>query len=196
MTEHTREAHEALRSIVRSLTNYPDEVDLCVVEVNGGAYWRMTVHADDQKKVVGIEGSHIKALTYILAEMGRQNGGWVYKLKLDEPINGQRRYSTPKPTVKSYNPAKAHELLARVVSLVTAGRVHVELDEDAGEDFAYTFTLVPRTSPDHHALTDARECTHRQTVIGALGTLWRAYAQRDGVRFTLQIRPSLFHVEH
>jgi drug/metabolite transporter (DMT)-like permease len=55
--------------------------------------------------------------------------------------------------------------------------------------FIFTFQILTRTVEDYNTLTVATEKADQpMTIIGAIGTLFRAYANREGVSFDLEVK--------
>ncbi len=189
MNEPTRTTLELVRTLVSSYILHPKKLLLTGSEIDGRVYFEMRAVADDQPKVIGKLGSHIKALRFLLKEIGLGQDTH-YTLNLLEPIPGAKG-ETPRPKdVTKYEIKPAHELLDRAVALLVLGQARVDCDRIPGDrPCSYLFTVTPRDYADYADLiTPDPDDSDKLTVVNALGTLFRAYANRDGVQFKIDIK--------
>lgn len=187
MKETTRTATELLRAIVLSFIDHPGAVRLTAKEMPGGVYWELQVHPDDMPKACGKMGTHIRAMKFLMAQIGARQR-MKYSLKLLEPEPGPVRPASPMKSVTSYDCRKAHELLVRALYQVTGMQEAVEIEEEGTTSFC--FAIVIRDKAHYVRIgVPPDDYDPSMTVIGALGTLWRAYAKKEGV--TLRIRADI-----
>lgn len=189
MNEQTRSTLELVRALVSSYILHPKKLLLEGSEVDGRVYFEMRAAFDDQPKLIGKQGSHIKALRFILREIGL--GQEVdYNLTLLEPIPGARgEPEKPKP-VSFYETKEAHELLERAAQSLVRGQVRVDCARIPGDrPCSFLFTITPRDLVDYADLITADDDDpEEQTVIGSLGTLFRAFANKAGVQFKIDVK--------
>ncbi len=75
MTPEAAKVEELIRETVGSFVEYPHALEFtCVESANGNANFKMRCHPDDESKVVGVGGSHIKAMTFLVRTLGLSKG--------------------------------------------------------------------------------------------------------------------------
>lgn len=189
MNEQTRSTLELIRALVASYILHPKKLLLEGSEIDGRIYFEMKAAFDDQPKLIGKGGSHIKALRFLLREIGR--GQQVdYNINLLEPTPGPRGEPEKPKAVSYYETKEAHELLERAAGSLVLGQVRVDCARIPGDrPCSYLFTITPRDANDYADLITPDDADpEEQTVIGALGTLFRAYANKAGVQFKIDVK--------
>lgn len=86
------ESHEDkqfLESLVKSLVDNPDSVNISRTVDEMGVLLMLDVHADDMGKIIGRSGNTAKAIRTLLRVVGMKNDARV-NLKINEPEGGQR----------------------------------------------------------------------------------------------------------
>lgn len=154
--------------------------------------WLIEVHQDDQRKVIGAKGSHIKALKFIVSELGLAVGA-DYRLKLrDRPTPEFPERSAPK-LAKAYDVTAAATLLADLLIQLTPsnpGKINVVCTNGRPgpkNPLAFSFIITP--SEAAATVLAKQDEAGDQTLLGAVGTIFRAYANREGVAFKLEVAP-------
>lgn len=193
LKEHT----DLIRRLIESFIDHPQSLRIETSDRNGHVYFLMQCHADDHPKMVGKGGSHFHALRLIIAELGKQ-AETSYKLcRYQEPEPAPRRERSASKMVTSYSPDDACRLMEAIFANLCAGQYAVEAEMNpALRPLTYTINITTRDSADYIALTRYASSTEHipenaespMTIIGAIGTLFRAYANRDGVRFSVQLK--------
>lgn len=189
MNDQTRTTLELVRTLVSSYILHPKKLLLTGSEIDGRVYFEMRGAADDQPKVIGKLGSHLKALRFLLKEIGLGQDT-IYTLNLLEPMPGTKGETPRAKDASNYDTKPAHELLDRAVALLVLGQARVDCDRIPGDrPCSYLFTVTPRDYADYADLITPDESdTEQLTVVNALGTLFRAYANKDGVQFKIDIK--------
>jgi predicted RNA-binding protein YlqC (UPF0109 family) len=185
MTTATETISDLLRDLATAFIDHPEKLDVSFKEFPGACNWSMRGHADDQPKLVGKRGAHIQALAFIVKALGLTNDS-LYKLKLLEPEPDARRDASPPRLASDYDPRAMRDLLCRVLENLGIGEFKVEAVTSPGMPIAVLFNIHTRTAEDYTALTVAPE-VGGLTVVGALGTLFRAHANKVGVRINLEV---------
>lgn len=164
---------------------------------NQSVYWTIQTHADDYRKVCGIRGAHIKALTFLIAEIGATAGA-EYKTWLKEPTVGEKLPMRPIDPVDAYDPREARDLLCRLLTALlgieTPFAVNVAFDGSRIKvppfSLLFEFQITVRSSDDHDRMTLPVDGDREErTVVGSLSELFRAYAAKAGVAFALKVLP-------
>jgi predicted RNA-binding protein YlqC (UPF0109 family) len=174
--------------IVRAITEHTETATVTQEHIPKKTQWYIRVHPEDQGKVRGRKAAHIIALQYIVQEIGYNHDEVQRVTLLDSPsferIEGIR---SPLRMAEHYNPMDAHELLHDILTAILASPFRIDvrtLTETA--PLAYDFHITTTTEEDQAALLESYdEDPTRNTLIAALGTLWRAYANREGVEFKI-----------
>lgn len=187
MTTETARLQALIRTIIEKFIDYPSSLMIEPKEQPGMVYWTIKGHADDQSKLVGKQGAHYQAMLVIIAELGNALETQYILKRYLEPDPAPRRDSMQKKTVTQYDPAEAEELLIQILTSIAVGEFAVNTIPLSPT--AFTFSIITPARADYNLLTVASEKrTNPMTLIGAIGTIFRAYANREGVRFNLEVR--------
>ena len=65
MSEETKDVHLLLTQLLKAIIDHPEDLRIETKEFQGRIEWRVRVHIDDQGKVIGKKGAHIKALQFL-----------------------------------------------------------------------------------------------------------------------------------
>ncbi len=184
----TKAEIELLREVIASYTDHPGDIRISTKPVPGALFFVIDVHADDQGKVIGKGGIHLRALKFLVAEIGRDSGT-AYRITLNEPEARSRKIETPTRENENYNALAACGLLARLVAFIAGGQTRVESERliQGGHLFKITF----QSEVDRARFTSVYPGTGIPgvTLLGVIETLWRAFANKEGTHFTLLALP-------
>lgn len=141
----------------------------------GDVYWMMKGHETDEGKLVGIDGCHVNALESLIVRIGtEQRKTYTFRLlTIGEP---RRRPQQAPRDVIEYDPRPARDLLCRLLYALAVQRFSVEVGP--GSDPRRSLTFVFRVKTASYIDGD---------MLDALGTLFRAIAKKDGVRFQISL---------
>lgn len=190
MTDTTK-TREVLRALVARIVAHGDDVVVEPTAESGGrALWTLRCHPDDESKVLGHSGTHATALIHLVESMGFARDA-IFNLKIETPGDSGDRAKTRREPAERYDPLPVSELLSRVLEELSLGEFAVRVRpstpaEDASEELSFVFEILPREKRDYSLLL-VRSTTNGLTLVGSIGTLFRAVARRDGVRFTLEV---------
>ena len=189
MNERTTKTRELILALIDSFTERYYDTKLTVTENLGTVVFTLRVSADDHRKVVGKEGSHIKALKYIVDELAAAHDA-RYDLRLTEPVPGPETNFAPVKIASTYSPHVAKELLGRVLDEIVGGPNYILSAHNAhvkGFDCAFLFKIHANDSETYSDLiAPAKDDTSGLTTVAALGTLFRAYANKEGTSFRVE----------
>lgn len=190
MNNETDQIKDLLRRLLEAFIDHPSDLTVDAKELPGRVDWKIKVHADDYGKVAGRQGAHIQALQFIVSKLGEVIGE-DFRLALREPDPGPRRGRSPEKKARSYDPSDASLLLQELLGEILQLPPQVEVDQAETPDgyLLFTFKIKPELHQDHDALIAHDEMFEGQTLIAALQTLFRAYANREGVIFQLEEAP-------
>ena len=188
MQPHVSETLQLLHELLAKFLDHAEAIQIEVREVPGAVYWSIKTHSADMPKAVGRGGAHVRSLGKLLAQIGTANDE-VWKLKLNPPDPGPRREASPPVRATAYDPATAEQLLGRTASAALGVTVEIETELTGHETLSYTFRVHPEGRKAFAELVAEREGDpFGVSLIDAIGVLWRAWAQRDGVRFSLEAK--------
>ncbi|MFT7644816.1 MAG: putative RNA-binding protein YlqC (UPF0109 family) [Candidatus Paceibacteria bacterium] len=100
----TYEDKQFLESLVKSLVDHPETVNINRTVDEMGVLLTLDVHADDMGKIIGRSGNTAKAIRTLLRVVGMKNDARV-NLKINEPEGGQRMNPEVVEAMKEDNPA-------------------------------------------------------------------------------------------
>ncbi len=193
--ENTERIADLFRDLVAAYTSKPDELELHIKDVPGAVYFKIRAHGDDQPALVGTRGSHVDALSLIFSEVGEAAGAPLVLTLLEPDVRSPRRMQLPPvPPKIRFNFMPAQALLIRLINALGISEVSFEvmerLDIDRKAKAEIEFKIFVRSSDDYEKLTvpmTAKYGAKIPTLIAALGTLFRAYAMKEGVIFELRV---------
>lgn len=187
----TEATYDLLMQILQSFTDHHQALELNAKEMPSRVEWFLKCHADDMGKVCGRQGAHIQALQYLVRQIGMKQDA-QHVLELMDPEPAPRRDRTPPKQADAYDPRPALGLLEDVLRGTLLGQFTVELTmlvTPHARPLTYVFQIHARDDDDQSKLLEpAANNPNRTTLIGAIGTLWRAYANKDGVVFKIECK--------
>lgn len=186
------EHHLLIWDLLAAIVWRKESLRLEVVERDGAMIWKAQGHTDDQPKLVGRQYSHYEALKLVVRALGDAEG-LFYSYKLIEPAPGPRAAARVPVIVTSYDVKPAVQLLSRLMESLRILRVVHGVEHMEGiPPLTYRLTLSVASNTDYRRLiVPPEDYSGDLTLIAALGTLFRAYANRDGVKFELAVNPPL-----
>ncbi len=99
------EDKQFLESVVRSLVDHPDSVNVNRTVDEMGVLLTLDVHAEDMGKIIGRSGNTAKAIRTLLRVVGMKNDARV-NLKINEPEGGKGMDRDMQEAMKEDNPAE------------------------------------------------------------------------------------------
>lgn len=187
MTTQTEQINDLLRELVETFIDHAHALSISAKEVPGAVYWTMQGHADDYGKLVGKKGAHVDAMTLLVSSLGTA-ADQLFTFKLLEPEPAPRRPASPTKTAAHYDPVPARDLLCRILDNLGLGQFAVSYKVEKDAQISVLFEIAVRTDEDYRALTVAPENSPKGlSVIAALGTLFRAHANKRGIRTQLEV---------
>lgn len=179
---------ELLRDLVHAFTMHPEALQLEAQHTTGAALWIMKGHKDDERFLVGSGGSHVRALSFLVRCIGlARREQYTFKLIT---IQAPRKRPPMDPNdAITHDPEPTRALLERILQELSIGSFSVDVGPGVGPRAAltYVFTIRVKDGADYNALTVAPFPESTETIVGALGTLFRAIAKKNGVRFDIAV---------
>lgn len=184
MTTETEKLHALLLSLVSSYVDHRDEIAIDAREHPGAVYWSIRGHAEDYGKLVGKGGAHFDALRTLIAAIGDARDELHVLNRFEEPEAARRRPAGPLVLRETYDPTAAVDLLTSLLeNLIGDFRVDARVKPNREPRIPFPLvailTVVVRAEEDATLLTAPRH--DGKSIVDALGTLFRARANREGV---------------
>jgi predicted RNA-binding protein YlqC (UPF0109 family) len=189
MTTETEKLSDLLRDLVSSYVDHGSEIEIEAVEHPGAVYWSIRGHAEDYGKLVGKGGAHFEALRTLIAAIGEAREELHVLNRFKEPEAARRRRPSDAEYAETYDPRPARDLLCRVLEPLV-GDFNVEATVRPNRDpripfpLFLTLTVTVRTEEDYAELAAPKQGV---TLVGALGALFRARANRDGIGIQIDV---------
>lgn len=173
----TETAASLLKRLAERLIAYPEQLIINPRAFRGAATWQLVPHPEDYGRLNGKQGTHIRALEFLMYRMGMVNSE-AYGVQLTE---SEYRQTTPVIVPRgTYQPEEDLELL---VDWMNALAIETSIDVIPMRDGRHgqQFIIVPRGPADLSELkgSDSND-EHARTIIGSIGTLFRAIGRVNG----------------
>lgn len=178
-----------LRRLLESFTDHHGDLELKFREMPGRVDWLLKGNLNDQGKLVGRQAAHIKAIKFILAELG-EVAGEQYFIRLMEANAGERGMpAPPRVAPADYDTTPAMELLYDLLKAMLDEPPTIGLIKDmAGDQPGWTFRIQCGRIQDYEKLIEPVDGEPaNQTLLTSLGTLFRAAGNKDGVSFKIEV---------
>jgi len=177
---------DLIRSLARCYVGKPDLIEVIhQAATDGSVYFALRGAPDDDSRLVGRSGCHVNALTYLVDQVGRAQDK-VFTFRLITKPDGHTPWFPPSAALK-YDPTAARELLVRWLSAL--GLSEFDLSVTPGEgprrSLFFNFDVACANRAEAEALFATPE--GETSIVGALGTLWRAISKQAGVRFQIRL---------
>ena len=190
LTDITLATEQLLRDLITTYTCDPDQVELEVKEHPGRVVWKLKVSAADMPLLCGKQGTHSKALLFLAGEIGK-NADKFYAFTILDPEPGPSGEKKNLEPAATYDPDPARELLERLLSALGVGEFSVQHEprgRHADGRLENDFVIYVRDDDDYRLLTVPTTVERdAQPIITAIGTLYRAAANKQGVRCHVQV---------
>jgi len=177
--------------LLEAIVDNPKSVKISSDEREGGVSWGFECEAGDIRKVIGKQGSRLRAIRLIVELAGREaREEWKFFAPKTDDRAGSVGFVQAKVPLK-FTPAPDLLLLrALLTSMGIQAMTGVKGDVKAG----YFFLIHPETVADQTALLEMHPAIYGDQVetqpinlIGALGPIFRAIAGRQAVKYRLDV---------
>lgn len=188
MPTETNQTKEILRDLCSAFLDHPDALEIEAQEAPGSCFWQIRGHREDESKLVGRDGSHVRALAFLVGRFGAaRSEAHTFKL-LTERRPEPRPPLKPKKAIR-YDTKPVEGLLVRILSELDLGDFFVTVGPGTGarDVLTFVFSIVVKDPLDVRILTVRPDPNSDETIVGAIGTLFRAIAKKNGVRFDLAV---------
>ena len=110
----THEDKQFLESLVKSLVDHPETVNINRTVDEMGVLLTLDVHADDMGKIIGRSGNTAKAIRTLLRVVGMKHDARV-NLKINEPEGGRAMSNEMSEAMKEDNPSTEPKSLDQAI---------------------------------------------------------------------------------
>lgn len=145
----------------------------------------------DEARLVGRKGCHVNALNLLILQVGKAQAQTFTFLLISDP-NNVAPWVAQKDAF-SYDPEPTKQLLLRWLRAldVSLKEIRVQSGEGPQTTLSYDFVIDCADSDDaRDLLKPINPGDDQSSIVGALGTLYRAIARQAGVRFQIRVEPS------
>lgn len=189
MTTETEKLSDLIRDVVASYVDHGSEIQIDAREHPGAVYWSIRGHAEDYGKLVGKQGAHFEALRSLIAALGDAREELHVLNRFEEPDAARRRRPSDNAPAETYDPKPAADLLSRVVEhlvgqFAVVAEVRPNRDPRVPFILFVTLTITVRSEEDYADLVAPK---NGRALVEALGALFRARANRDGVAMQIDV---------
>jgi predicted RNA-binding protein YlqC (UPF0109 family) len=139
----------------------------------------------DDSRLIGRDGCHVHALNSLVEQVGRAQGRtFTFRLLTDR---GRHEPYEKGESALTYDPRPARDLLCRWLAALGVAGFSVEATPGPGarRSLSFVFEIKIGNMAKAASLTISEEGF--PSIVGSLGTLYRAIAQQQGVRFQLNL---------
>lgn len=181
MRTETTEILSLIRDIVSTFIHCPKELTIEVEESGSEAAFVLQGAAEDQRKLIGVKGANIYALTNVVAYFMSPNGYQYHIKELREPKAGLKSRFMPKVKCTSYDPKAAADLLRRIVAKLISAPFNIDTDKVFSDEMYVTFKIATPTD----GLVALQQLQDDEGAMHHLSVLWTAYGNKEGVVFSI-----------
>lgn len=178
------EATFLLRRLIESLIDMPRDLQIDYRELRDRVEWRVVPNINDHGKVVGKGGAHIKAIKFLMAEIGIQHFT-QFVVMLEEGPGERGPDPVRRPATPTYSVTPAKTLLEDILAALFDEAPRVEVVRE-GPHFEFRITTYRVQDHDQLQPPIAGD-DDAESIITSLATLFNASAKRDGVLFKLEV---------
>jgi predicted RNA-binding protein YlqC (UPF0109 family) len=203
------QVEDLLRDLCSAFVERPELLKVASQEsLTGECFFALQGAPEDEPILVGKHGSHVDALTWLVAQFGEAEER-AFTFRLVTP--GERGEWEPmrRNDATEHDPRPARDLLCRILEAIGATQFSVEVGPGTGarSSLLFIFTIRPRDSDDHARLITPRRVVVRpalpecgkyparperaieSTFLAAVGTLFRAISRKTGARYSVAVVP-------
>ena len=169
-----------LEMLIAAFTDHREAITVTMRELSFSVAYTIRVHDEDQGKVIGKGGLHIRAIKHLMQKAGKSVGLAIrVTLLTDEE---RRNVGAPFRSNPSYDPKPAVELLKSVVASLT-GNPSVVTAEKSDEAIYFQIALGSREDFNEFHTPDEMNMTTK----AALEALWKAHGNKEGAVFYVDV---------
>jgi predicted RNA-binding protein YlqC (UPF0109 family) len=182
------EVADLFRELASLYVGTPDHLQVRVQEsVDGSAYFMMRGAPEDDSRLVGNRGCHVNALAFLIEAVGRAQDR-IFTFRLLTTPGSCAPWYPPKDAL-DYDPRPARELLCRLLSALGVPDFSVTVTPGTGprRSLFFNFDVKIADVARAEALTVGETAAGSLSIVGALGTLFRAIAKQNGIRFQIRL---------
>lgn len=194
MTHPTQTAAErfapVLIRLLEAMVDNPEQVKIASDEIPGGINWGFQCEAGDVRKVIGKQGSRLRALRLVVDLAGRE-AREEWRIYAPKP-SGETRPPVKAQKPATFSPVASILLLCDLLESVGATAAVVST---GSAEAGFSLQIRPLYAESRTALLEMHEALYAPTqqetqpinLIGSLGTIYRGIAGKNGVKFHLDV---------
>lgn len=200
------ETEELIRDLLTRFVHHPEALTIeRSRNADGGHHYKVRGHQEDNGIIIGRGGSHFKAMQLLVTLFAEHDS---YQVDSDSEYMPPRAWAEKQ--LADYDPEPVCELLGRILDRLPVGEYELayalpalppgekrmcvyslkfdEADVGYGAKRSYDYMIGQRESEyaKRHGPVTTLD-TRSTTVVGSIGTLFRAIGEKDGVKFLIKI---------
>jgi len=178
-----------LHELISSFVEHPDALVVDVMADGPGYFiFEVTPHREDESKLLGQRGCHVRSLQFLTYRFGEAQGKkYLFNLVTTQESGG-RRQADRKATL--FDPEPIKRILLEIMKALELP-VHVSAEQDGTTEEGYLyFVFVIKVMDPKSGKTLLGPVPFgkgQMTLTEALGTLLRAIARAEGVVFQVEV---------
>ena len=177
--------------LLEAIVDNPQKVKIDSLEFEGGVAWSFSCEAGDIRKVIGKEGSRLRAIRLVVDLAGNQaREEWRFFAPKTDDRAGSIGF-VPAQVPKNHTPVADVLLLSDLLGSVG---IRATVSPQGSLNAGYSFRIHPDTVADQTALLEMHPALYGDqtetkpiNLIGALGPIFRAIAGRKAVKYRLDV---------
>lgn len=189
MTLKSQQAENLLRATLVALLAEPIKLSLSVKRYQNAAYFTVVPAQNDFGKVLGKGRTHLRAFEFLLYKLGKQNGE-IYGINVAELDRDAPRVLSPAVKGRTFEECPALPVLIDWLNALGIGATgSVETFKRAGyARQEWKIVVKPGTATIRSDLIQPDlDDPQARTLVGSLGTLFRAIGNNHGVSISLEV---------
>ena len=177
-----------LHDILYLLIEYPRDIKVTYKLQVGRIEFEVMPNINDQGRVVGRDGAHIKALQCILARIGHKFDQQIV-VELKEDQNGRRIFEPVRaPNGLTVGCTDAGRVLGDIAAAVSEEEARIRIDRTLENGkVIFTLGIYPASKADYDNLMAPGP--DGMSVYEAAGVLYKAVGKRNGIEIKVDIWP-------
>lgn len=190
MTSDSQEISQLVHDFAAKLASDTLALGVQVTEPKeaGATLFSLRCSPKDESVLIGAAGAHVDSLACLVERAGLARGKEFILVLESTGARPEREPFEPK-YADDHDPRSAHELLHRALDVMRLDGFKTEVTDRPvnGEPWLhFDFTVRLKSKTDAYKLL-GKSGTGKRALISALGTLFRAMAMKQGIRYHLNI---------
>lgn len=188
-TNDMTQTKEVLRDVIAAFSTHPAALRIDAEPhptKENVTLWQVRGAPEDEPVHVGKKGSHVRALAVLVHHFGKAQGT-VFTFTLHTKRAPMERPAMRPRAVEKHNPEPQRLLLARLLEECDLAAFRVDVVSRPSSNLSFELRVVVTSPDDYSTLTVPEDSRSTETLVGAIGTLFRAIGKNLGVEFEVAV---------